>query len=82
MSRTVLTDIRLMAEVTHGIAEGTLSPHYRHIAAQKGLISFLAYRKPGTRGRAKLISVLTEKGRKFYEQNRAEVDSEIKSLAA
>lgn len=79
MARTALTDVRLMAEVTRGLEEGNLSPHYRHLAAQKGLISFLAYRKPGTRGRVRLVSVLTEKGKRFFEENRDKVLAELKA---
>lgn len=81
MARTALTDVRLMVEVTRGLAEGDLSPHYRHIAAQKGLIRFLSFRRPGTRGRVKLVSVLTEKGEKFLAEHQNEILQEMKAAA-
>ena len=81
MSRAALTDAKLMAEVTKGLEDGNLSPHYRHLAMKAGYVRFLAFRRPGQRGRKKLISVLTEKGEKFLAQHQAEVMAELKAAA-
>lgn len=81
MARTQLTDVRLMAEVTKGLAEGSLTPHYRHLAMQKGLVKYLSFRKPGTRGRVKIVAVLTELGEKFYNDHKGDILQELKKAA-
>lgn len=78
--RQALTGTALAAHVTKELFEtGTLSHHWRKRAAEEGLISFLVYRKPGTRGRVSLMPVLSPKGAQFFKENEKEI---VRSLKA
>ena len=44
-----------------------ISYNHRMRLAQAGLISFIAYREPGNRGRPEMVPVITDRGKKLYE---------------
>lgn len=78
--RQALTGTALAAHVTKELIEtGTLSHHWRKRAAEEGLISFLVFRKPGTRGRVSLMPVLSEKGATFFKKNEKDILQQMKA---